>query len=46
MGYDLVRGEDKIFKRLEQFQYGLFITNIVSMLIALADLVFVFGLGI
>ena len=37
MGYDLVRGEDKIFKRLEQFQYGLFITNIVLMLIALAN---------
>ena len=37
MGYDLVRGEDKLFKRLEQFQNGLLITNILLMIIALAN---------
>ena len=37
MGYDLVRGEDKLFKRLDQFQNGLLITNILLMIIALAN---------
>ena len=37
MGYDLVRGEDKDLKRLNQFQNGLLITNILLMIIALAN---------
>ena len=37
MGYDLVRGEDKLLKRLDQFQNGLLITNILLMIIALAN---------
>ena len=37
MGYDLVRGEDKLLKRLNQFQNGLLITNILLMIIALAN---------
>jgi len=37
MDYNLVRGDEKLFQRLEKLQYGLFISNAILLLIALAN---------
>ena len=37
LDYNLVRREEKVYSRLEKLQYGLLITNIILMLIALAN---------
>ena len=37
MDYNLVRGDEKLFQRLEKLQYGLFISNAILLLVALAN---------
>ena len=37
MDYNLVGGDEKAFQRLEKLQYGLLISNVIMLIVALAN---------
>ena len=37
MDYNLVRGDEQVYQKLEKLQYGLVISNIIMLIVALAN---------
>ena len=37
MDYNLVRGDERAFQKLEKLQYGLLISNVIMLIVALAN---------